>query len=656
MSFDYSVFDSLQDGAVVIDSKFAVFYGNQAAANVFSSSVKRLSNGKPLVDFINFKDGLFSKEDLPEAGFSPTRELEFTTNSQRTGSVQVSLQIDSTTQHSPENEKRWIIFLRDVSLEKVLHQKYISELEEKERFIESLNAAQIQLEDYSKNLELKIEARTTELKKANRMLAAILDSLDQGIVVFERTGFILPYFSKMSRNIFKSQIESKNLVTLISKQPEIRKQIRDWMAVVFEETLPFEDTKGLGIERLGSDITDREIALSYNPLRDSEGGLQAIVLVATDRTNEMKARKEAERERNIARRLVQITKFRSQFRSFALEANAILAILIENLNQVKTNHGTLDFETFARGLHTFKGGVATFAMSELVIEAHEAEEHLVEYFKVSRGPLKPLFDSVKRIQIEFNLFLEQNRELYGGLLSSGAKQIDIPGETALKWLSQLRSIAEVKGICSEIEGLFACEEIGTYFAHLDESLAELAASFGKRLKPILIENGVLRIEGKHYRDLFTNLIHVFRNAIDHGLEEPGTRLLKNKDEAGLIKVEFQFIDVGASKRIRILISDDGAGIDPNKIRERMRKLGFSKAEIEKNDHDVMQTIFTGGFSIHSEVSLVSGRGVGMFAARSAVEKIGGSIVVTSVIGSSTQVCVEVPFLVDSTLSLLGKAA
>ena len=658
MSMDYGVFDSLQISVVVIDSKFGVYYGNHFASLLFDVSVNRLKNGKSLAELITFKSEFCRQDELPHDGFSPMREVEFFTTNIKSGSLQINLQVDSTSTHLDEKDKRWIIYLRDVSLEKILHQKYMAELDQKEDVIKDLKAAKVQLEDYSMNLELKVEARTTELKNSNRLLAAILDSLDQGIIVFERTGFILPFQSKTSRKIFKSKIENKNLVNLLSKKESVKKQIREWLSVVFEETLDFEDSKGLGPTVLSSEITDKEIALSYNPMRDAHGKLQAVVMVATDKTDEMNAKREADQERALVKRLVQITKYRSQFRSFAQDARTILSRMIEAIFQSKAKHETLLVEKIAIDLHTFKGGAATFALSEMATEAHYAEELLVEYTNASSEMRISdlLLASLTKIQREFEAFLLANKDLYGGQLTHGLSQIEVSSEVALNWLSELEGIEEAKEVYIEIENLFLREEIGTYFSYLDESLSELAKSLGKKMKPLVITNGKLRIDAFHYRELFASLIHIFRNAIDHGLESPEQRKLKNKSEDGQVEIQFQLFEVAKDKKIRIVISDDGAGIDPKKIRDRMLKEKSPSAQFGQSEQDLIQIIFEKEFSSSDIVSEVSGRGIGLAAVKNIVDKMGGSIRVTSTPGHTTEFIIEVPFLVNVAHSSKNLAA
>ncbi|MFW1424760.1 hypothetical protein ACEWAS_22840, partial [Vibrio parahaemolyticus] len=89
-----------------------------------------------------------------------------------------------------------------------------------------------------------------------------------------------------------------------------------------------------------------------------------------------------------------------------------------------------------------------------------------------------------------------------------------------------------------------------------------------------------------------------------------------KEEQGLINVKFQVVESDlAPKQIKIIISDDGAGINPLNILTRMKKLGYPKEDLEKTDEEVLQTIFDDKFSSRDEVSEISGRGVGLGAVK-----------------------------------------
>ena len=136
------------------------------------------------------------------------------------------------------------------------------------------------------------------------------------------------------------------------------------------------------------------------------------------------------------------------------------------------------------------------------------------------------------------------------------------------------------------------------------------------------------------------LIHLVRNSLDHGIESPEARKAAGKNPQGEITLTaFQ-----ESDRVVIEIQDDGKGVDPEVIKKKAYEKGILNDErLETiSDHDAVQLIFAAGFSTADQVSDLSGRGVGMDVVRSAVEGVGGSVVVFSTKGEGSRVRLELP--------------
>lgn len=135
------------------------------------------------------------------------------------------------------------------------------------------------------------------------------------------------------------------------------------------------------------------------------------------------------------------------------------------------------------------------------------------------------------------------------------------------------------------------------------------------------------------------LMHLIRNAIDHGIENPEERVRLGKPETARIRLEAK----NEGGDVFILVSDDGAGLDREKILARARAQGLiNKADRELSDADVYSSILRPGFSTRDEVSEFSGRGVGMDVVASNIEGVGGSVLVSSVPGQGTTVSLKIP--------------
>jgi two-component system chemotaxis sensor kinase CheA len=136
------------------------------------------------------------------------------------------------------------------------------------------------------------------------------------------------------------------------------------------------------------------------------------------------------------------------------------------------------------------------------------------------------------------------------------------------------------------------------------------------------------------------MMHLVRNAADHGIESAADRRQAGKPDAGVITVEAS----RAGDRLVITVSDDGRGIDARVVRAkaRERKLMPDDELAALADEQVIQLVFAAGFSTTATVSDISGRGVGMDVVRAAIEQMSGRVALTSQVGAGTTVKIDLP--------------
>jgi len=181
--------------------------------------------------------------------------------------------------------------------------------------------------------------------------------------------------------------------------------------------------------------------------------------------------------------------------------------------------------------------------------------------------------------------------------------------------------------------------LNVVFARFSRLVRELARSMNKRVQ-LKIEGEDTEIDRALVEKLNECLVHLIRNAIDHGIEPPDERTAAGKPPEGLIEISAS----QSEGSVIVVVRDDGRGIDPNKIRRKAIERGLLTEEQASslNDDDAIQFIFRSGFSTKEEVSEVSGRGVGMDAVKAAMEQIGGTIDLHSQIGAGTTVTLRLP--------------
>jgi two-component system chemotaxis sensor kinase CheA len=146
------------------------------------------------------------------------------------------------------------------------------------------------------------------------------------------------------------------------------------------------------------------------------------------------------------------------------------------------------------------------------------------------------------------------------------------------------------------------------------------------------------------------LIHLLRNAVDHGIEPAADREAKGKDRLGTLKLQASHEE----NHIIIAIRDDGKGIDPEAVRQSGIKKGLITEEQAKRmtDKEAINLIFMSGLSTVAQVTDVSGRGVGMDVVRTNIEKINGAIEITSAVGKGTEFKIKLPLTLAIIRALL----
>jgi two-component system chemotaxis sensor kinase CheA len=627
---NYAIFDSLLDAVLVIDESSNLLYGNQAASQLFDVSQRRLAAQKPVLDLIQFAEPEgFQPEFLKQIlAATPYKEMSFICKSGKDGWGQVSIQPNEV-----DGQIQYVIYIRDVTLEQSLQRKYRAELEQKEHVILDLRKAQAELENYSKNLEKMVAERTRELSHANALLNAILNSLGQGFLVFDREGCCLSVYSRICQSILETVPEGQMIEQVLRVPERELNDFKTWRTTLFEEPIPFEDLVPLG-PRTFAHSREWMVELEFYPMRDEQKKVDGVVVVASNKTAEHKARKEAERERQLVMMILKIVKAKRQFVAFIHEAQKLIADLQEAIQKPQ-----LDVHALAYHLHTLKGGAGSFSVQDLQGLAHTCEDVLAEWGRAPHNSAEQnqqrqrLSELIANLRLAMDTFLSQYGVLVGTNLEAGPRRVEVP-------MSDLLECAELLPVAQR-EQLreWTREPLMVAFEHYRDLVQDLAISQNKQLAPLTIEGGELRVFPEYYQEVFGNLVHVFRNAVDHGLETPDERQSHGKEPAAQMRVQCALS--GDRKRLQLQIIDDGRGISPEIIRSKLLERGVAVAD--ESDEMVIQHIFDDSFSTKTEVTALSGRGVGLAAVKQAVEHLGGRIEVQSQPGVGTTFRIEMPF-------------
>lgn len=172
---------------------------------------------------------------------------------------------------------------------------------------------------------------------------------------------------------------------------------------------------------------------------------------------------------------------------------------------------------------------------------------------------------------------------------------------------------------------------------------DLADSLGKRVAVTAEVQPELRVRGRAVEAVEVALLHVLRNAVDHGIEEIAARRVAGKPDVGAIRI------VAAAEReaIEIRIEDDGRGVDLEDVRRRSVALGLMHPDLARKASAaaLLDVLFQPRFSTRERPTDLSGRGVGLDAVKSAITQAGGSVSLATARGRGTQVSIRVPLVV-----------
>lgn len=197
------------------------------------------------------------------------------------------------------------------------------------------------------------------------------------------------------------------------------------------------------------------------------------------------------------------------------------------------------------------------------------------------------------------------------------------------------------------------QPIGNVFGKFPRIIRDLSSSLGKQIN-LNLEGTEVEVDKTIVEAIADPLTHLIRNSCDHGIELPADRLAAGKDAGGDISLR-AYHQAG---KVMIEIVDDGAGIDPDRIRELAVKKSVITVEMaeQMNDSDAINLIFAPGFSTAAEVTAISGRGVGMDVVRTNIEAIGGSVEVKSEFGKGSMIQITLPLTLAIVPSLIVKVA
>ena len=223
----------------------------------------------------------------------------------------------------------------------------------------------------------------------------------------------------------------------------------------------------------------------------------------------------------------------------------------------------------------------------------------------------------------------------------------IGGRESAELLSAVHQVASVSTQLQETVMDIRMLPIRHVFERFPRLIRDLSRQQGKDIELILEGEGT-RIDKAIIDEIGEPLVHMIRNSVDHGIETPAVRVARGKTPTGTILLSA----MQESNHVLITIMDDGSGIDAAAVRRKAVDRGLLKADETLPDRELLQLIFSQGFSTAETVSDLSGRGVGLDVVLKSIERLNGLVEVETVPGVGTKFIIQLPLTLAIISALL----
>ena len=474
-------------------------------------------------------------------------------------------------------------------------------------------------------------------------LVNILAATDKTYFLVNKDCFIEDAFNLAVSPALDRDVEGKQIEHILHLSEKETDDLKFSIQLLENQLLDWDDFESLNDER--TTIDDNIYHVQFKRYgSSSEGGLKLFVTLK-DITTEVWEEQQKEERSALHKMISGIMSEQESFVRFLGECDKIIHTMVQELEQEEVTEDQIN--TLFRAVHTIKGNAAAFDMSKVSKAAELAENFLrslrTRIDQITEESLDELRDKVLDLIDTFNDTREVLAKSLGSVFTDWESgKIQVPKEKLVELANLVEKDPSLKKNeqLSSITRSFFHKPIKTLLHRYSSLLNKLAFQCDKKVHPLEIVGGDTLVNADVYSAFSESLVHVFRNAIDHGIESPNDRIQSDKDELGKIKISiFQDLEY-----MSMIIEDDGGGINPDIIRRiaKDRQI-ITVEEIEQlNDEEVIDLIFAPGFSTANEVTDISGNGVGMDAVRTSVKDLGGQITVLSKMGDGTKFFIDLP--------------
>ena len=493
----------------------------------------------------------------------------------------------------------------------------------------------------------KIQLSSEEIRQKTADIHAMLHYIPQGIMTLETGGIIHPEFSEHLKTVLDTEdIAGRDVMHVVFDGSGMGVDALNQMetaisACIGEDEMNFEFNAHLlphEIHKTMADGSVKVLDLNWSPITDETGTTLRLLLCLRDVTEMRILAQAADAQKRELAIIGEILTVRQEkFQEFVHSAQQFLeenASLIERAEHADVAARTDAIGVLFRNMHTIKGNARTYGLMHLTNVVHEAEE---TYDGIRQGRLEWDGNFLREELTQTQKALEEYahiNEVKLGRKGAGRRGpvetfLMVPKDTIETLMHKLADTAQHEAHTivhalqhtREVLHRLGTEPVARMLSGVTDSIPALATELGKQVPQLRFDDHGILLRTQLADTLRNVFMHLYRNAVDHGLETPAERLQAGKPEAGTISLQVQL----QADHLVLRLKDDGRGLALQRIRAKAVEKGLLNEHDAVPAHEVAQMIFASGFSTASAVTEVSGRGVGMDAVKGFVQAEGGTI-------------------------------
>ena len=498
--------------------------------------------------------------------------------------------------------------------------------------------------------QLKTNSKLFEIvDKQNESINFYLSISKQGIFTFGNDLKIKNGYSIECEKIFeKENLEEEYFPSLFYNNLSKQNEVREILELIFLHKVKVKEVFALLEKEIS--VNNKNIELSYL-LIDS----QTIMCVMVDITDKIKTIEKIEKQKRIQEKVFKLISNQKYFKSYLQNTRNLFNEFTKTIDKISDNLNDNIIENFddieiaqkqlgnlTIKVHDFKANSGFFGNQECMFKAHNVEDYLIK-LRNKKDPInienlkEKIIDLKETFELEL-IFIEVH---LGAEWINEVEKINITEKDfnlLVNLIKQkLPNDYEIINILQRINSI----PISQIFERFSFLIQEMAKILSKKVKPLIIIGREIRVPKNEFVSFSDTLVHIFRNIMYHGIENSFERKWNNKLEEGQVTVNVECVEINDKSFYKIIIEDDGKGLDFKKIAKLAYAKGLIKDKVVTKE-ELTKVLLENEFSTANNINNIAGRGAGLVSVSREVKSLEGEIFLESKEKQGTKITFLIP--------------